>query len=84
MVRQESDLTGPLTVAREAEVAARDDLAAFAAAWAGSVYGGSPFFQDLRQRLDDYRDAVQERVRRELHESPSAAPKGRSPLSGSH
>ena len=77
MVRQESDLTEPLTVAREAEAAARDDLAAFAAAWAGSVYGGSSFFQELRQRLDDYRDSVQERVRRELHERPSAAPRER-------
>ncbi len=69
MVSQKQDLSDPAPKARELEATARDDLAAFAAAWAGSVYSSSPFFSDLRQHLDGYRDAVEARVRRELHDA---------------
>ena len=48
--------------ARLAESDARDRLAAFAGAWAGSVYQSSPFFGELRGHLDAYRDAIQARV----------------------
>ena len=68
MVSQEQDLSEPLLGAREYEATARDELAAFAAAWAGSVYSGSPFFSDLRRHLDGYRDAVEARVRGELQD----------------
>ncbi len=67
MASQKQDLSEPVLGARELEADARDELAAFAAAWAGSVYSGSPFFIDLRQRLDGYRDAVEARVRDELN-----------------
>ena len=50
----------------ETEAAARDALAAFAAAWAGSVYGNNHYFQGLRSHLDAYREAIEQRVRSEL------------------
>ena len=59
--------TDPLREAMQTESDARDRLAEFAGAWAGSVYQSSPFFGELRRHLDAYRDAVQARVESERH-----------------
>ena len=52
----------PLAEALRTESDARDRLAEFAGAWAGSVYQSSPFFGELRGHLDAYRAAIETRV----------------------
>ena len=51
-----------LVEAMQTESDARDRLAEFAGAWAGSVYQSSPFFGELRGHLDAYRTAIEARV----------------------
>jgi len=69
-----TDRSNPLGTAMQTESEARDRLAEFAGAWAGSVYQSSPFFGDLRNYLDAYRDAIEARVdfqhRTDSHEPP--------------
>ena len=51
-----------LAEAMQMESDARDRLAEFAGAWAGSVYESSPFFGKLRGQLDAYRAAIEVRI----------------------